>query len=72
MKTTLMRTISIALFIFRDALSGPCTRLTDRTLHCIHYGGPGWATDTLYANVLIIASSSSFLFFFPPIVRRYF
>lgn len=38
MKTTLMRTISIALFIFRDALSGAYTRLSDRTLHCIHYG----------------------------------
>lgn len=54
MKTTLMRTISIALFIFRDALSGACTRLSDRTLQCIHYG----ALDgplIHYTQTLIIA-----------------
>lgn len=54
MKTTLMRTISIALFIFRDASSRACARLSDRTLHGIHYG----ALDGLlihYTHTYLIA-----------------
>lgn len=54
-KTTLMRTISTALFILRDALSGARARLSDRTLRGVHYGGPGWPADTLHTHTLIIA-----------------
>lgn len=54
MKTTLMRTISIALFISRDALSGARTRLSARTLHCIHYGALAGPLIH-YTQTLIIA-----------------
>lgn len=50
-----MRTISIALFIFRDALSGGIrtAQWSHVALHSLW--GPGWATDTLHTNTLIIA-----------------
>lgn len=51
MKTTLMRTISIALFISRDALSGGGTH----TAQCAHVAlhslrRPGRPADTLHTN----------------------
>lgn len=54
MKTTLMRGISIALFIFTDASSGANARLTACTLHRIHYGGPLDGPLIYYTQTLLI------------------